>query len=271
MSKNGKLLFKDFNPYITSPFGNRIHPITKVMKMHDGVDYGTFEKKIPVYAIEEGRVIRTGYTSQNGNFVYVEFNRLGKNAIYQHLDSIKVKGGDIVNSNTIIGITGKTGAATGIHLHFGWFPSSDQNKDWYSKRWEDFESYDYPEIIKYLGNPVKRDTSKKQIEVLVHELRVRNSPNGEILGYINLGIYDVLDVLEKDNYTWYKIADDNWIAYNEAWEVLYEKEVEQDDDKKEEKDEQEKIDKECKKKIWYKIIDFILDVFKKVLSIFKIK
>ena len=156
-------------------------------------------------------------------------------------------------------------------MHFGWFPSSDQNKDWYSKRWEDFESYDYPEIIKYLGNPVKRDTSKKQIEVLVHELRVRNSPNGEILGYINLGIYDVLDVLEKDNYTWYKIADDNWIAYNEAWEVLYEKEVEQDDDKKEKEDEQEKIDKKCKKKIWYKIIDFILDVFKKVLSIFKIK
>ena len=69
MSKNGKLLFKDFDPYITSPFGNRIHPITKVMKMHDGVDYGTFDKKLPVYAIEEGKVIRTGYTSGTGNFV----------------------------------------------------------------------------------------------------------------------------------------------------------------------------------------------------------
>ena len=33
MSKNGKLLFKDYDPYITSGFGERIHPITKKKTM----------------------------------------------------------------------------------------------------------------------------------------------------------------------------------------------------------------------------------------------
>lgn len=39
--------------------------------------------------------------------------------LHYHLDSIKVKAGQTVNENTILGYTGKTGKATGIHLHLG--------------------------------------------------------------------------------------------------------------------------------------------------------
>ena len=94
MSKNGYRLFKNYDPYITSNFGYRIHPITKVKTLHSGVDYGTNNKKLPTYALEDGKVLATGFAKANGNYVYVNFPRLKKTVIYQHLDKISVKRGD---------------------------------------------------------------------------------------------------------------------------------------------------------------------------------
>ena len=72
MSKNGKLLFRGYNPYITSNLGNRVHPITGITTMHYGVDYGTNDKKLPTYAIEDGIVLDTGFSNISGNFVYIK-------------------------------------------------------------------------------------------------------------------------------------------------------------------------------------------------------
>ncbi len=269
MSKNGKLLFHDFDPYITSPFGYRIHPITNVYTKHDGVDYGTNERKLPVYPLEDGVVVKTGYTSSNGNYVYINFKRLGYNALYQHLDKILVKEKEIVNQNTIIGYTGMTGASTGIHLHFGWFKESEQAKDWYSRNWLNFEEYNYVPKLKYLGNPVLRDINKKQIEVIVDELRVRKTPNGEILGYIKKGLYNVLDIKEQDFYTWYQIADDNWIAYNKDWEIIYEKEEVKEEIKEPDDTFEEEIIKNQKPNLFFRTIKFLVEIIKKILNIFK--
>lgn len=243
MSKNGKLLFRGYDPYITSSFGYRIHPVTKKKTLHAGVDYGTNNKKMPTYAIEDGEVVKTGYSQISGNFVYVNFKRLGKNAIYQHLDRILVKNNQKVNSNTIIGYTGTTGESTGIHLHFGWFNSNEQNKGWYERNWEDFEKYEYKSPIIYFGNPVKRDTNVSQIEVLIDNLRVRKTPNGEILGYIKKGIYNILENKKNGNYTWYKIEDSKWIAYDKEFANLYLKE--EKEEKKEEKE--DKLEKATEK------------------------
>ncbi|MBQ8472433.1 MAG: M23 family metallopeptidase [Bacilli bacterium] len=221
MSKNGNLLFRGFNPYITSSFGFRVHPITKLRTLHAGVDYGTNNQKISTYAIESGKVLKTGFSNISGNFVYVYFPRLGKVGLYQHLDSISVKTDQEVNENTIIGVVGETGEVTGIHLHFGWFNLSEYNKGWYDRNWEDFEEYNYiPEVI-YLGNPVMRDLSRSQIEVIISNLRVRKSPNGEILGLINPGIYNILDSEVLEDYTWYKINLDMWIAYSPEFANIY--------------------------------------------------
>ena len=221
MSKNGKLLFRDYDPYITSSFGYRIHPITEVNTLHSGVDYGTNNMKLPTYAIESGKVVKTGYSNTSGNYVYVNYPRLNKNALYQHLDSISVKVGEVVSSETIIGYVGSTGQVTGIHLHFGFFPSVDQNKGWYDKRWEDFEKYEYVKPIITLGEVDDRDLSELQIEVLVDNLRARKDPNGEVLGYIRKGIYTVLDSKVDGDYTWYLVSDNLWIAYDPSWANLY--------------------------------------------------
>ena len=70
---------------------------------------------------------------------------------------------------------------------------------------------------------VERDEYKNQIEVKVEELRVRTTPslNGEILGYANVGLYNYYEMTSADDYTWFKIADNQWIAFNEEWETVY--------------------------------------------------
>lgn len=77
----------------------------------------------------------------------------------------------------------------------------------------------------HIGTPVSRDSSKNQLEVLVSNLNARKMPSldGEKLGYVNPGIYNYQEVVEKDNYIWYKI-EDFYIAYQEGWENLYPKE-----------------------------------------------
>lgn len=147
MSKNGKLIFKDYDPYVTSAFGYRIHPITgQRQSFHQGVDYGTNNQKLPQYAIEDGVVTGCGTDGTGAKYVYVKYPRLGKTGLHYHLDSYRVSNNQKVNANTIIGYTGTTGNSTGIHLHFGWFPTEDRNKAWNSKRWEDFEAYNYPKL-----------------------------------------------------------------------------------------------------------------------------
>ena len=276
MSKNGKLLFRNYDPYITSPFGYRINPVSGVRALHAGVDYGTNDKNIPTYGIDNGVVVKTGFQKSLGNYVYVNYPKLNHGALYQHLDSIKVSKGEKVTKDTIIGITGATGEVTGIHLHFGWFPSSDVNKDWYSINFEDYEKYVFPMEIEVIGKPVIRDESKDQIDVIINNLYVRNNPNGNILGYIKEGIYNILDSKVDEDYTWYKIDDNYWIAYTDTYAKLYKKkeEVEEKEEPKEdldnnnnEEDNNDNNQEVVKKEnifiiIIKKIIEFLKKIFK---------
>ena len=61
---------------------------------------------------------------------------------------------------------------------------------------------------------VDRDPSRDQIETTDDSLRVRSEPslNGEILGHVQIGFYNVLNQSESDGYTWYEIAKDRWCA-----------------------------------------------------------
>lgn len=124
MSKLSELIFHSTEPYITSPYGPRKSMNTsagKTSSFHNGVDYGTHNKKLAQYAIEDGEVISCGVDTAYGGakFVWVKYPRLGVKMLHYHLDSYKVKAGQKVTKDTILGYTGKTGRATGIHLHLG--------------------------------------------------------------------------------------------------------------------------------------------------------
>jgi murein DD-endopeptidase MepM/ murein hydrolase activator NlpD len=144
---NGEKLFRGFKPYITSPFGYRdaIYSNRKLIAPagnHNGVDYGTNGKNIPVYIIkgETGVVRSYGVDVTGAKFVYIDYPRLGYTALYYHLNSYNVVKGATLDDTVSIGVTGKTGNATGVHLHFGWFKTSTFN----NKKWEDFEKYQFP-------------------------------------------------------------------------------------------------------------------------------
>ena len=101
---------------ITSPFGMRLHPVTGVYSGHLGIDIAA-EIGTPVFAIEEGVVIFSGYTTNGGNAVHIQHANdvVSK---YLHLDSFLVRPGRMVSKKERIGSTGNTGRSTGPHLHF---------------------------------------------------------------------------------------------------------------------------------------------------------
>lgn len=124
MSELSNLIFHEAKHKMTSPYGKRNVINTSAgntSSFHNGVDYGTFTVKLPQYAIEDGEVLSCGTDLLYGGakYVWVKYPRLGVKMLHYHLDSIKVKKGQAVNKNTVLGTTGRTGKATGIHLHLG--------------------------------------------------------------------------------------------------------------------------------------------------------
>ena len=122
MSTISNIIFNNAEHYITSSYGKRKTINTSAgstASFHYGTDYGTDGKKLPQYAIEEGAVISCGKASDGANYIWVRYPRINKKMLHYHLDSIKVKAGQSVKKGTLLGYTGKTGKATGIHLHLG--------------------------------------------------------------------------------------------------------------------------------------------------------
>ncbi len=101
---------------ITSRFGWRIHPISKKKQFHKGVDYGA-PRGTPVWAVADGVVTRAGRARGYGNLVTIKHIG-GVSTRYGHLSRINVKRGQKVRQRQMIGRVGKTGYATGPHLHF---------------------------------------------------------------------------------------------------------------------------------------------------------
>lgn len=122
MSKLSNLIFHNAKHYVTSAFGPRKTISTaagNTSTYHYGTDYGTNGKKLTQYAIEDGSVLSCGVATDGAKFVWVSYPRLGVKMLHYHLDSIKVKTGQKVTAKTALGTTGKTGKATGVHLHLG--------------------------------------------------------------------------------------------------------------------------------------------------------
>lgn len=122
MSVISNLIFKNKYNYVTSPYGQRRSFGTSAgmtSSFHYGTDYGTNGKKLPQYAIEDGTVLSCGTASDGAKYVWVSYPRIGKKMLHYHLSEISVKKGQKVVKGTMIGKTGKTGKATGIHLHLG--------------------------------------------------------------------------------------------------------------------------------------------------------
>lgn len=83
---------------------------------HNGIDYG-LPQGTKVLACAAGTVTQAG---ENGDYgISVTLKHTWGQSIYAHLLEAKVAVGDKVKAGKVIGLSGKTGAAFGEHLHFG--------------------------------------------------------------------------------------------------------------------------------------------------------
>ena len=105
---------------VTSGFkGQRFHPVLKKSRAHNGVDYGA-PKNTAVMAVADGKVTQAGWMGQAGNAVVVA-HKGNMVTQYFHLNSIpkSIRKGTVIRQGQTLGFVGKTGLATGYHLHFG--------------------------------------------------------------------------------------------------------------------------------------------------------
>lgn len=102
---------------LLSGFGMRLHPIHKVRKMHQGIDF-TAPKGTAIQATGDGVVERvekksTGY----GHNIIINHGH-GYKTLYGHMSRFDVKRGDKVKKGQQIGLVGNTGSSTAPHCHY---------------------------------------------------------------------------------------------------------------------------------------------------------
>jgi murein DD-endopeptidase MepM/ murein hydrolase activator NlpD len=102
--------------WLSSPFGNRIHPILKTARLHAGVDLAA-PTGTPIVASRGGTVTFVGWMSGYGYTVIV-FHGGGLATLYAHLSAFSVEDGQYIAQGGRLGSVGMTGTATGPHLHF---------------------------------------------------------------------------------------------------------------------------------------------------------
>lgn len=104
---------------ISSHFNlKRKHPILNKIRAHKGVDYAA-PKGTPIKAAGAGKVIHRGSKNGYGKTIIIQHGS-EYSTLYGHMSGYakKAKVGKRVKQGQIIGYVGKTGLATGNHLHY---------------------------------------------------------------------------------------------------------------------------------------------------------
>lgn len=102
---------------LTSPFGFRDTGIAGASSYHQGVDLSA-NSGTPIYASRGGTVTVSTYSGSAGHYVTINHGD-GFSSIYMHMSSRAVSSGQQVSQGQVIGYVGKSGVASGYHLHFG--------------------------------------------------------------------------------------------------------------------------------------------------------
>ena len=101
---------------ITSRFGYRSSPGGVGSTNHKGLDIAA-QNGTSIYAAAAGIVEYSGYNGAFGKLVIINHGN-GVKTYYAHCSSLNVSKGQKVEAGTNIAAVGKSGTATGYHLHF---------------------------------------------------------------------------------------------------------------------------------------------------------
>jgi murein DD-endopeptidase MepM/ murein hydrolase activator NlpD len=107
---------------ISSGFSRkRRHPVTGKVTAHNGIDYAA-PTGTPIMSIGDGKVLYKKHDSVNGRIIKIRHNGTYSTA-YAHMNSFAkgVGKGSRVRQGQIVGYVGRSGRATGPHLHFAMY------------------------------------------------------------------------------------------------------------------------------------------------------
>lgn len=101
---------------ISSPFGERMHPVLKQRRFHNGTDIAAPVGQ-PLFAAHDGVILRAGRDSVSGNFIKIDHG-FSIETTYCHLSIVDVDSNSRVDRGQTVGRAGATGRVTGPHLHY---------------------------------------------------------------------------------------------------------------------------------------------------------
>ena len=183
-------------------------------------DAGNVLMSVTGYGNGQGEGVNWRY----GNFVKIQHDN-GTVCLYAHMEYTSVKVGQRVSKGQVIGRMGNSGNSSGGHLHWEFWSKNDYNSN------IDPSPYLAPKEPIVLPKPVERDKNKRQFQVDYNDnLRVRETPNGNILGILNKGIYDFISTEKSGGYEWVKLKDGMYSAITDMSRIL---EVEKEEVKEE--------------------------------------
>ena len=212
---------------------------------HLGIDMGwtSAHSGQAIIASEEGTVYQRAdgwgntYNGGKGKRIYGNYVILkhadGNYTVYGHMaKGIVVSKGQLVKKGQVLGYMGNSGFSNGQHLHYE-FRKNGFDKSKYAVDPLNYVAVEdptliisektlFPDKIKFRkttwGTPVERNNKVNQVKVIATQLRARLTPSlsGEVLGMVNVGIYNVKQIKEADGYKWYSV-EDFWFADNGSW------------------------------------------------------
>ena len=107
---------KKNNFSLASGYGERMHPVLGVMRLHTGIDL-IAKEGVPVISSQDGVVVKAQLDGAWGNIIVIRHDDTYATS-YSHLKSMNVKEGDKVEKGQEIGSVGHTGLSPKDHLHF---------------------------------------------------------------------------------------------------------------------------------------------------------
>jgi murein DD-endopeptidase MepM/ murein hydrolase activator NlpD len=100
-----------------SGFGMRMHPIYKIRKMHQGMDFSA-PVGTPVFATGDAVVQKVSRSRRGYGHHIILDHGFNYETLYAHLSKINVYRGQKIKRGEIIGYVGNTGTSTAPHLHY---------------------------------------------------------------------------------------------------------------------------------------------------------
>ncbi|HCZ33857.1 MAG TPA: hypothetical protein DHV93_10630 [Holophagaceae bacterium] len=109
--------------YLSSGYGVRVSPFSRrneagegLLGYHAGIDISNVIDT-PIQATADGEVVEAGWMDRYGWGVRVRHTS-EQETLYAHLNRVDVKAGQKVSRGAILGTMGRSGNATGVHLHY---------------------------------------------------------------------------------------------------------------------------------------------------------